>query len=274
MDITGNAFVTGGASGIGKACCIVLAKEGAKGILVADINLKAAEETVAEATAAATNPSFRAEAIHLDVSDEESVKKSVARMIESFGRIDYCVHCAGIGISKSRRLDEATFDDLKRSLAVHVHGTYLITSLISAAMKTQDLAAVDPARPERGGTRGSIVIIGSYSSLFPIRGLAPYTAAKHAVMGIANTAALESAIHNISVNCVCPGWTDTPMLHHTFGVYEGMTTDSLLKTVPINRLCSPYDIADAVLFLCSPRSSYVTGLSYLVDGGMALGMKT
>ncbi|KAI1802390.1 NAD(P)-binding protein [Daldinia bambusicola] len=273
MDITGNAFVTGGASGIGKATCIVLAKEGAKGILVTDINLKAAEETVAEATAAATNPYFRAEALHLDVTDEEAVKKAVARMIESFGRIDYCIHCAGTGIKKSRRLDEAKFDDLKGSLAVHVHGTFLITSLVSAAMKSQDLATVDPARPERGGTRGSIVIVGSYSSLFSIRGLVPYTAAKHAVRGIANTAALESAIYNIRVNCLCPGWTDTPMLQHTFGVYEGMTTESLLQSIPINRLCSPYDIADAALFLCSPRSAYVTGLSCLVDGGMALSMK-
>ncbi|KAK6948143.1 hypothetical protein Daesc_009907 [Daldinia eschscholtzii] len=274
MDITGNAFVTGGGDGIGKASCLVLAKEGAKGILVADINLKAAEETVAEATAASTNPSFRAEAIYLDVSDEDSVKKAVARMVESFGRIDYCVHCAGTGITGSRPVDEAKFDDLKGSLAIHVHGTFLITSLVSAAMKKQDLATVDSAHPERGGTRGSIVILGSYASLFPVRYMVPYTAAKHAVLAIAKTAAMESAAHNVRVNCICPGWTDTPMLRHSMEVYEGMTADSLLETIPINRLCSSYDVADAALFFCSPRSSYVTGLAYLVDGGMALTMKT
>ncbi|KAI0850358.1 NAD(P)-binding protein [Daldinia vernicosa] len=274
MDITGNAFVTGGGNGIGKASSVALAKEGAKGLLVADINLKAAEETIAEATAVATNPSFRAEAIHLDVTSEESVKQAVAKMIESFGRIDYCVHCAGTGLWSYRTVDEASFDELKKSLAVHVHGTFLITSLISAVMKSQELVTVDSAHPERGGTRGSIVLLGSSASIFPIPKLVPYTASKHAVLAIAKTAAMESGVHNIRVNCICPNWTDTPMLRHTLEISEEMSVESLLATIPTKRLCTAYDIADAALFLCSPRSCYITGVAYPVDGGMALTLKT
>ncbi|KAI0117420.1 NAD(P)-binding protein [Daldinia grandis] len=274
MNITGNAFVTGGGDGIGKACSVALAKEGAKGILIADINLKAAEETVAEATAVATNPGFRVEVIHLDVTSEESVKQAVAKMIQSFGRIDYCIHCAGTGIWSYRPLDEASFDELKRSLAIHVHGTFLITSLISATMKSQELVTVDPDHPERGGTRGSIVILGSSASLFAIPNVVPYTASKHAVLGIAKTAAMESGVHNIRVNCICPNWTDTPMLRNTLDIAKGVTVESLLATTPIKRLCTSHDIADAALFLCSPRSCYITGVSYPVDGGMSLTMKT
>lgn len=87
-------------SGIGKACCIALAKEGAEGVLVTDIDLKSAEKTVAEATAAASNPDFRAEAIKLDVTLEDSVKQAVDHMVKSFGRIDYCVHSAGVSVTQ------------------------------------------------------------------------------------------------------------------------------------------------------------------------------
>ncbi|KAI8965294.1 NAD(P)-binding protein [Daldinia sp. FL1419] len=273
MNITGNAFVTGGGSGIGKACCLGLAKEGAQGLLVADINLKAAEDTVAEAIAAATNPGFRAAAIYLDVTSEELVKQAVAKTIELFGRIDYCIHCAGTGIWTSRPVSEASFDELKKSLAIHVHGTFLITSLISAAMKSQELVTVDPVNPKRGGTRGSIVLLGSSFSLFTMPNLVPYIASKHAVLAIAKTAAMESGVHNIRVNCICPNWTDTPMLRQTFAVSERITEESLLETIPIKRLCTPEDIADAAMFLCSPRSCYITGLAYPVDGGMTLTMK-
>lgn len=105
------------------------------------------------------------------------------------------------GLSSYRPVDEASFDELKRSLAVHVHGTFLITSLISAAMKSQELVTVDSAHPERGGTRGSIVVLGSSASIFAIPHLVPYTASKHAVLAIAKTAGKR---HDRTTPFICP----------------------------------------------------------------------
>lgn len=105
------------------------------------------------------------------------------------------------GLSSYRPVDEASLDELKRSLAVHVHGTFLITSLISAAMKSQELVTVDSAHPERGGTRGSIVVLGSSASIFAIPHLVPYTASKHAVLAIAKTAGKR---HDRTTPFICP----------------------------------------------------------------------
>ncbi|KAI2465472.1 NAD(P)-binding protein [Annulohypoxylon bovei var. microspora] len=219
MDITGNVFVAGGGSGIGKATCVALAKENASGILVVDIDLKSAEATVAEATAA----------ISVNVSIEEPVKKAVARMVQSFGHIDYCVHCAGI----------------------HVHGTFLVTSQISAAMKTQELKQIDAANPQAGGTHRSIVNLGSVASLF----------APHAVLAIYKTAAIDDASFGIRVNCISPTWVDTPMLYKTIGVTPGLDTKIILT-------------ADAVLFLCSPRSSFITRIALPADGDITISSST
>jgi NAD(P)-dependent dehydrogenase (short-subunit alcohol dehydrogenase family) len=112
MDITGSAFITGGASGIGKACCYAFAKERACGIVIADINLKDAEETVAAIKAVAVHPNFHAEAVHVDVSDLESVKRAIAHAAGVLNRIDYAVHSAGV----SSLIDDFTLHFLLHSL--------------------------------------------------------------------------------------------------------------------------------------------------------------
>ncbi|KAK7750702.1 hypothetical protein SLS62_007402 [Diatrype stigma] len=188
MDVTGHAFVTGGGSGIGKACCLLFAQLGASSIFVADINLETAQETVTEITAAATSPDFRAEALQLDVSDEDAVKNAVAHMVDSSGRIDYCVHCAGICVRSYQPVAKASFVEFQELLRVHVHGTFLVTSLVSAAMASQEPKQIDASIPQRGSVRGSIVNLASVTSLITPPNIVPYSAAKHAVLGITRTA--------------------------------------------------------------------------------------
>ncbi|KAM4060149.1 short chain dehydrogenase [Hirsutella rhossiliensis] len=186
MDITGYALVTGGASGIGRACCLAFAKDGARGILVADLNLEGAQQTAAEAKDVATNPKFRAEAIHANVSNEESVKAAIDHAIKSFGRIDYGVHSAGISGGTFDPIAEASFVDFKHLIDVNVNGTFLFNSLLSAAMKVQEPRQVgDPAR---GTTRGSIVNLASVSSFMAVPNMVQYTTCKHAIIGLTKTA--------------------------------------------------------------------------------------
>ncbi|KAI0890469.1 NAD(P)-binding protein [Annulohypoxylon maeteangense] len=267
MDVTGNAFVTGGGSGIGKAACLALAKEGASGILVVDINVKAAEATAAEAIAIASNPSFRAEAFGIDVSVEESVKKAVAHMVQSFERIDYCVHCAGITVQSATPMAEASFSEFQTLVTNHVHGTFLVNSHILAVMKTQELKPVDTATPYLGGTRGSVVNLGSVLATWAAPGFVPYIASKHAVLGISRTAAIDHAGSGIRVNCVCPTWVDTPLFDRSVKVIPGLDRETALSGIPMNRLCTAKEVSDAILFLCGTRSSFITGIALPVDGG-------
>ncbi|KAK8022646.1 hypothetical protein PG993_013413 [Apiospora rasikravindrae] len=273
MDVSGYALVTGGASGIGKACCHALAQEGASGILVADINLDGARETAAAIKAVATHLEFRAEAIRIDVSQEDSVRDAISHMTELFGRIDYSVHCAGVPGGSSDPISTASFPDFKRLLEINVHGTFLVTSAVSAAMKAQDPKTVHEKHPERGTTRGVIVNLASASSYICLPNMVQYTTSKHAVLAITKTAAIDNVSHGIRVNCVCPTWTDTPMIQQAMEVVPDLE-QRLLTGVPMGRLCRPEEVADTVLYLCSPRSSFTTGTGVIMDGGMSLSIKS
>ncbi|KAK8078876.1 hypothetical protein PG994_002683 [Apiospora phragmitis] len=243
MDVTGYAFRYrrgAAASGIGKASCYALAEEGVSGVLVADLNLDGAKETAEAIKAIATHSEFRAEAIHLDVAQEESVKRAISHMISLFGRVDYSVHCAGIPGGTFGPIAAANFSDFKHLLEVNVHGTFLVTSLISAAMKSQDPKPVHQKHPERGLSRGVIVNLASVSSYISVPCMMQYTTSKHAVLGITKTAgtsfsyttpiayfhanlfkAIDNIEHGIRVNCVCPTWTDTPMVQRAMEVVPG-----------------------------------------------------
>ncbi|KAK8091636.1 hypothetical protein PG997_001997 [Apiospora hydei] len=297
MDISGYALVTGGASGIGKACCHALAQEGASGILVADINLDGAKDTVAAIRAVAVHPEFRAEAIRVDVSQEDSVRDAISHMTGLFGRIDYSVHCAGVPGGTSDPISTASFPDFKRLLEVNVHGTFLVTRAVSAAMKAQDPKPVHAKYPERGTSRGVIVNLASVSSHICLPNMVQYNTSKHAVLGITKTAgmvvtfrppplltadfdsdlssglAIDNVSHGIRVNCVCPTWTDTPMITRAMEVVPGLE-QRLLTGMPMGRLCRPEEVADTVLYLCSPRSSFTTGTGMIMDGGMSLSIKS
>ncbi|OTA90867.1 hypothetical protein M434DRAFT_22699 [Hypoxylon sp. CO27-5] len=269
MDITGYALVTGGGSGIGRASCAALAKAGARGILVADINLEAAQQTVSESKAVATNPAFRAEAIHLDITVEESVKSTVAHIIESFGRIDYCVHSAGIRGGKLGAVASPDLAEFHHVIDVNVQGTYLVMSHVLATMKTQEAKQIHPTSPDRGLTRGTFINMSSLSACVPIPGMVQYVASKHAVVGIARTAAIENIHRGIRVNSILPSFVDTPMVRDGSELLPSL--QKIVPKIPMGRLATMGEIADIVLFLCSPMSSYCNGCELIVDGGMGIG---
>ncbi|KAI0972008.1 NAD(P)-binding protein [Xylaria arbuscula] len=269
MDITGNAFITGGGSGIGKACAHGLAKAGARVIVVTDIDLQAAQKTAEETRSVATHAEFYVEAVQLDITIEADVKAAVAQMLDQHGRIDYCVHSAGIAATTFNPVSATDFEDFKHVQHVNVFGTFLVTNTVAAAMKSQEPVPYDVSLPEKGSTRGSIVNLGSLASVVALPNMVQYNSAKHGVLGLSKTAAIDLVGDGIRVNCVCPAWTATPMVANFNKVFPGLE-EAMIQQVPMGRLALPQEIAETVLFLCSPRSSYITGSSMIVDGGMSL----
>ncbi|PYH85490.1 NAD(P)-binding protein [Aspergillus uvarum CBS 121591] len=270
METTGYALVVGGGSGIGKACALLFAKEGAAGVIVADLDVSAAETVGAQCVPVASNPKFRAEAIQVDITKEDSVKRAVDKAVQAFGRIDYCVNCAGIGVQQGTDIVSLSLADIKRFIEVNTIGTFLVTREVSAVMRSQEpVTNSSSSATNRGETRGAIVNLGSASSKVAAPGVLPYTASKHAVLGLSKNAALDNVDHGIRVNCVCPSWVDTPMVQEAVAGVDGLA-DFIKAAVPMGRIAHPEEVADAVIFLCSPRSSYITGSDLIVDGGTTL----
>ncbi|KAI1769736.1 hypothetical protein F4818DRAFT_315515 [Hypoxylon cercidicola] len=270
IDPTGNAFVTGGGSGIGKACCLLFAEQGVRGLLVADLNLETAKQTVAEANTVATNSAFRAEAIQMDVSVEESVKHGVEHMVKSFGRIDYCVNSAGIPPRSGEPVASANFLEFQDLNRVHVNGTFLVNSAVSAAMASQEPKPVDTSSPERGVVRGSIVNMASAASLITPPNMIQYSTAKFAVHGITKSAAIDNAPLGIRVNCLCPTYTETPLLRQTMEDIPALNDGTALIGIPMQRVATAKEVAHSAIFLCSTWSSFITGHGLVIDGGMTI----
>ncbi|KAF7863840.1 hypothetical protein EAF04_006805 [Stromatinia cepivora] len=268
MDITGCAFVIG-ASGIGRSCAIAFAKFGVRSLTLADINFEATQAVVKECHSLSTNPEFRAEGVVVDITLEDSVKAAMNHAVSTFGRIDYCVNSAGMGVKIANETAEADIEEFNDMLKVNTTGTFIVTRTMSAIMKTQESCPVDPLSPGRGTTRGSIVNLGSASSFVATPKMIQYTASKHAVIGITKNAALDNAAYGIRVNSVCSSWVDTPMIRKAMDDIPGLGK-MIESAVPLGRIAIAEEVADAVIFLCSPRSSYATGCNLILDGGTTL----
>ncbi|KAI3317928.1 hypothetical protein HD806DRAFT_513701 [Xylariaceae sp. AK1471] len=241
--------------------------------MVADLQLSSAEKVVAEITSLATASNFRAQAIEVDVTLETSVESAVQQAVRSFGRIDYCINSAGIGVQVAKAVSEADVSEFERFLRVNAMGTFLVTRYVSAAMKVQEAIPFSPtATRDRGLTRGAIVNVGSLASFIPQPHMVQYTASKHAVLGITRNAALDNAAHGIRVNCLCPSWVDTPMVQRAVDGVPGLK-EMIESVIPMRRIARPEEIADVAMFLCSSASSYITGCAMIVDGGTSLGAK-
>lgn len=243
-----STLITGGGGGIGRATALVFAREGAR-IAVADASAEAAQQTVALVNAAGG----QAMSLGGDVTDSAQVQAMVAAVVSAYGRIDCAFNNAGIAGfqvgaagQKTHEWSDEAFD---RMIGVNLKGVWL-------CMKHQI-----PHMIAQGG--GKIVNTGSIAGLIGLPTSSAYVAAKHGVLGLTKTAALEYAADNIRVNAVCPGYIETKMTEDSMRRRGGQ----LMAMVPFRRMGKPEEIAEMVLFLCSDRSSYISGACYNVDGG-------
>jgi NAD(P)-dependent dehydrogenase (short-subunit alcohol dehydrogenase family) len=240
------ALVTGGTSGIGRAAAIAYAREGAK-VVVAGRRAAEGEETVRLVRAQGREAMF----VPTDVAQEAQVKNLIGRTLEQFGRLDFAFNNAGIEQEPTPFLeqDEETYD---RVMDINVKGVWL-------SMKYEI-----PAMLKTGG--GSIVNTSSGLGVIAMPGIVIYVASKHAVIGLTKSAALEFGKQGIRVNAVLPAVIDTDMYRRFVG--ENAESKAALTAMhPIGRIGTPEEIADAVIWLSSSKSSFVIGHSLLVDGG-------
>jgi len=237
------ALVTGGAQGIGKAIALLLAQNGSD-IVVSDINLEKAEETAKEIEGTGQ----KAMAIKVDVANSEEVERMVQTILERFGHIDILVNNAGIARDKLiLRMSEEDWDVV---LGVNLKGTFNCTKAIIRHMSKQ--------------RSGKIVSIASVVGEMGNAGQANYSASKAGVIGFTKTIAREFAQRGVNVNAIAPGYIETPM---TDALPE-KAKEELRRLIPMDRLGQPEDVAEAVLFLVSEASSYITGQVLNVNGGI------
>lgn len=249
--VTGKiAMVTGAAAGIGRAAALKFAAEGAK-VMVSDVNAAGGAETVSMIRAAGGEAEFQ----RTDVSVPADVTALIDRTVASFGRLDCACNNAGIE-GRIAPLAEQPLDNFERIIAVNLRGTFLCLQAEIAQMLKQ------------GG--GAIVNLASVAGLIGFPGLSPYVASKHGVNGLTKNAALEYGKQGIRVNSICPGGIDTRMLDSLADQATAGTMNShemLDPLHPIGRIGRAEEVAELIVWLCSDRASFVTGVNMPIDGG-------
>ncbi|KAK3172342.1 hypothetical protein OEA41_005663 [Lepraria neglecta] len=271
--LNGFALITGAASGIGQETGFSFAEAGASGVLFADINKQGAQESAEMSKKFAKNPEYRAIAVKVDVTDPESVQSMVDTAIKEFGRIDHSVNSAGVSSSSDAPVSDLSLEDYARITDTNIKGTMLCVRAVSKAMSTQEPLTYEGRRGSRSLGRGSIVNMGSASSYVGTPGTMSYTTSKHAIIGLTKTAAQDNKKHHIRVNAICPSWVDTPMMERILQ-RKPQLEQVIEKVSPLERMAEPEEVADVIVFLCSPSASYVNGTGLLVDAGLTLSVHT
>ncbi len=240
------ALVTGAGSGMGLATARAFAAAGAA-VTLADAKEDAVRSAASELVAAG----HKALAVQCDVTDDTQVAAMIDRTVAEFGRLDAAFNNAGI-MTPAVELADVTREVYDRVTAINLRGVWSCMKYELLQMRQQG--------------SGVIVNNSSIGGLIGIPGRATYHATKHGVIGLTRSAALEYAARGIRINAVCPGTIDTPMVAEMFAKEPEAMKDAL-RDIPIGRLGRPEEIADAVLWLCSPGAGFVIGHALAIDGG-------
>lgn len=244
------ALITGGTTGIGRGTAVLFAKEGAK-VVVSGRRQTEGNETLSLVQAAGGEGLF----VKSDVSKAADVQSLVQKTVEQFGRLDIAFNNAGVEGQLMPLADETeeNWD--------YVHGINLKGLWLCLKYELQQML--------KQGGGGAIVNMSSVAGLIGVAGLGVYIASKHGVLGLTKTAALEVAPQGIRVNAVCPAVIETPMADRAFG--DPAISKAMLNLHPLGRFGKPMEIAEAVVWMCSDKSSFMTGHEIVLDGGMLAG---
>jgi meso-butanediol dehydrogenase / (S,S)-butanediol dehydrogenase / diacetyl reductase len=252
MTLTGKvAIITGAAAGIGAASASLFAKHGAI-IVAVDLD----DAMLQRVTDEIVKTGGKCLPIVADVSKRDAVRSVVHSAIEQYGRVDILFNNAGI--VPTGKIDEITEEQWDRAFAINVKSMYLFCHAIVPELKKQ------------GG--GVILNTASATALRAVVDRACYTATKSAVIGLTRSMALDYVRDNIRVNCLCPGTIDTPSLAQRLAAFPDPeeARKNFISRQPMGRFGTADEIAEAALYLVSPRSGFVTGLAFAIDGGLSL----
>ena len=246
------AVVTGSGSGIGRACAIAFAEAGAS-VVVADINLSAAEETVNQIVGIKGN----AIACQADVSKPDSVTALVQRTIDEYSRINVLVNNAAVQVNKT--IADTTWEEWNRQMSINVGGVFLCAKLFL---------------PHLQKSRGNIINMSSVNAYFVEPMCAGYCATKAAIVGLTKAMAIDHGKDGIRVNCICPGYIDAGLAE---GYFQSQADPAMArveagKLHALWRIGRPEEVARTAVFLASDDASFVTGSAMVVDGGFGSGL--
>lgn len=243
-------IISGAASGIGAATARLLASKGAK-VIASDIDLEKVRSVVEEIIKAGG----QAWPKQTDVTQYEAVEALVAETLADHGHLDVIVNNAGIGGEHQRKTAEHTHEDWHNVIAVNQTGVFYCMKVALQQMMKQGF--------------GNIINVASLAGLKPSGYNLSYSASKYAVVGMTKSAALEYGRKNIRINAICPGYTQSPLLDKLIGNKPEMS-DTLRKLIPMDRFGEASEIAEAIAWLASDNTKYITGQTIILDGGTSL----